>query len=93
MLWWLSIGLLLKPLLVFDEVDIVISRHALTVTVIVPWRIWDLLHLEQCIWCYLIFNFCILILLVQVLAIIFLWIHKADVFFQLLDEGFRKRFR
>ena len=91
---WFNLSLLFQKLLILHECNIIIASHSslVTVAIHIPGRIWNLLHLKQRIWGQLILSFGVLVLLVQVLAVVFLGIHKPEILLTLLDERLRERF-
>ena len=87
-MYWLGVILSFKQFLMFDHFNVLISTHSRVVVIAwgQPWGIGDLLHLQKCIWLEFIFSFCILVLFVEELLIVFSWVNQADVLFQLLLE-------
>ena len=87
-LLWFNLCLFFLPLLVFNEIDVIVSSHTLfTIFIIIPGCIGNLLHLKQGIRLDFVLDLCILILLVKVLTIVLFGIHQSDVLLELLYEG------
>ena len=83
------ITLLLK-FLGFHECNIVVSRHSVAISCRVPGRIWDFLHLQEGVGSDLVFDACVLELLIDILRVVFLGVHEANVLFQFLAERLRE---
>lgn len=83
----LDLRLLIPPLLLFHEGNVVLPRDAFLASLVVfPRRVRDLLHLQKCIWRDFVLSLRVLVLLVQVLPVVFFRIHQTNVLFQFLDE-------
>ena len=85
--WWFEILLFFQQFLLLYKVNVFVSSHTGSSIVLLPWCICNLLHLEKYVWLLLIFNVWLFQHLLNVLIIVFFWIHKPNVLLQFLLES------
>ena len=87
---WLCLITLLFQLLRLHKCNIVVPGHSLAVSSGVPGCVRDFLHLQEGVWCDLVFDPSVLELLIDVLRVVFFGVHEADILFELLAERLRE---
>lgn len=68
-------------LLRLHECNVVVPGHSLAVSSGVPGCIRDFLHLQEGVWCDLVFYPSVLELLIDVLRVVFFGVHEANILF------------